>query len=103
MSRSMRSLLFLAALVPLYAASPDGAMLFRTNCAFCHGSDGHGGRGPSLVSARVVQNTSDDAIKGILKNGIPGTGMPSFDMESDEIDAVVAAVRRLAGGRVQAS
>jgi putative heme-binding domain-containing protein len=96
-------LVFTAALTPAHAAGPDGAFLFRTNCAFCHGSDGHGGRGPSLVSARIVQNTSDEAIKNIVKNGIPGTGMSSFDMESDEIDAVVAEVRALSGGQAPAT
>lgn len=80
-----------------------GTLLFRSNCAFCHGPDGHGGRGPSLVSARVVQNTSDEALKTTAKNGIPGTGMPGFDLESDEIDAVVAAVRHLSDGHAAAA
>jgi putative heme-binding domain-containing protein len=80
-----------------------GGALFRSNCAFCHGPEGRGGRGPSLISARIVQNTTDDAMKSIVKSGIPGTGMPSFDLESDELDAVVAAVRHFSGGHVAAA
>lgn len=95
------SALLFAAVLPLAYAEDRlaaGAALFRSNCAFCHGPDGSGGRGPSLISARIVRNTTDEAMKGIVKNGIPGTGMPGFDLESDEIDAVVAAVRHLSNG-----
>ena len=89
-------------LIPvLSAAEQPGAAPFLSNCAFCHGVTGLGGRGPSLVSAKIVQNTSDDAIKNIIKNGIPGTGMPAFDLEQEDRDAIVLYIRRFSGGEVK--
>lgn len=86
----------------LFAADPaPGAATFLSNCAFCHAVNGRGGRGPSLVSARVVQNTSDDAIKAIVKNGIPGTGMPAFEFETDELNGLVLYIRHLGGGGIK--
>ncbi len=79
------------------AAPPPGESLFLSNCAFCHAVNGHGGRGPSLVSVRVTQNTTDDAIKNIIKAGIPGTGMPGFDLEPDDLNFLVAYIRNLGG------
>ena len=93
----------LALAARLCAADPPGAAPFLSNCAFCHGIDGRGGRGPSLVSARIVQNTSDDAIKTIIKNGIAGTGMPAFDMEQEDRDAIVLYIRHLGGSGVKTS
>lgn len=88
--------------VSMFGADPvPGAATFLSNCAFCHAVNGRGGRGPSLVSARVVQNTSDDAIKAIVKNGIPGTGMPAFDIETDELEPLVLYIRHLGGGGVK--
>ncbi len=81
----------------LHAADSPGAAVFLSNCSFCHGVSGRGGRGPSLVSTRIAQNTSDDAIRNIIRNGIPGTGMPAFDMEPEDRDAVVLFIRHLAG------
>jgi cytochrome c oxidase cbb3-type subunit 3 len=86
----------------LHAADQPGEAPFLSNCAFCHGVSGRGGRGPSLVSARIIQNTSDDAIKNIIKNGIPGTSMPAFDMEQEDREAIVLYIRHLGGGGVKA-
>jgi cytochrome c oxidase cbb3-type subunit 3 len=80
-----------------------GKGLFRSNCAFCHGLSGAGGRGPSLVSVSVSQNTTDEALKTIIHNGISGTTMPSFDsMQGDELAYLVAFIRSLAASGVKA-
>ena len=76
-------------------ALEEGKAVFRSNCAFCHGLTGRGGRGPNLVSGRLG---SDDEVKRIVKAGVPGTTMPSFEaMEADELDALVKYLRFLAG------
>ncbi len=85
------------------AAGPPGQAPFLSNCAFCHGANGSGGRGPSLVSARIVRNTDDATIKNIIKNGLPGTGMPGFDMEQEDRDAIVLYIRHLGGSNVSHS
>jgi putative heme-binding domain-containing protein len=78
-------------------AADTGTDIYRANCAFCHGLEGRGGRGPSLVSAHVQQETSDDALKTIIHGGISGTGMPAFDLEPQDLDALVHAIRHLGG------
>jgi len=90
---------FLPFLNPLQAADEQakGPGVFRGNCAFCHGMSGRGGRGPSLVSTRVTQSLTDDQLRDIVQKGIPGTGMPAFEMESDDLDALVKHIRGLSG------
>ena len=79
----------------------SGKSLFRSNCAFCHGVTGEGGRGPTLVGAHVAQNTSDAELKTIVRQGIPGTSMPAFDsIEGDDLDKLVVHIRSLASSGV---
>ena len=75
----------------------DGKATFRSNCAFCHGLTGTGGRGPALNTGHFMHGSADDDIKGVIKNGVPGTTMPSFEFEKDELDHVVGYVRSLSG------
>ena len=79
----------------------SGKAVFRSNCAFCHGVNGAGGRGPTLIGARVAQNTSDAELKTIVKQGIAGTSMPAFDdMDDDDLDHLVAHIRSLSSSGV---
>lgn len=82
----------------------SGKAIFRSNCAFCHGVTGEGGRGPSLVTARVSQSTSDTDLKTIVRKGIAGTSMPAFDsIEGDDLDKLVDHIRSLASSGVKSS
>jgi putative heme-binding domain-containing protein len=93
--------------VPAYAQSPfdaltaadlvDGERLFRLHCARCHGIDGAGGEGSNLVRAKLKYAPDDDALVGILSDGIPGTGMPSFWTLNEEQAVRVAAYVRSLG------
>jgi cytochrome c oxidase cbb3-type subunit 3 len=75
----------------------SGKAIFRSNCAFCHGVTGEGGRGPSLVTTRILQGTSDTDLKTIVRKGIAGTSMPAFDsIEGDDLEKLVAHIRSLA-------
>jgi cytochrome c oxidase cbb3-type subunit 3 len=71
----------------------DGKATFRANCAFCHGLTGAGGRGPALNQGRFQHGSSEDEIKAVIQNGVPGTNMASFDLEKDELTHLVAYVR----------
>lgn len=77
----------------------DGARLFPTNCGSCHGLDGHGGeRAPDIAGRREIQKLSDAALAKIIREGIPGTGMPPFrTLGSVKIQALVRHLRRLQG------
>jgi cytochrome c oxidase cbb3-type subunit 3 len=74
----------------------SGKALFRSNCAFCHGVTGVGGRGPSLLTARVAQGTSDSDLERIIQKGIAGTSMPAFEsIEGDDLNKLIAHIRSL--------
>lgn len=84
------------------AASAEGKALFRSNCAFCHGLTGLGGRGPNLAGARVAA-LPDSALQGIIKNGIPGTTMPAFEgFDAAELGQLIGFLRALGSGPVTA-
>ena len=98
----MKLLVFLIPLTSYAQADiglEQGKAVFRSNCAFCHGLTGGGGRGPNLVTSLLTHQDSDDPIKGVVKNGVPGTTMPSFsNMPDDEMSNLVAYLRTLARG-----
>lgn len=72
--------------------NPEGEALYRSNCAFCHGVTGKGGRGPDLTGRRNM-GSSDAEVKALIKNGIPGTTMPAFgDFAPDDLERLVAFV-----------
>ncbi len=77
----------------LQASIEQGDKLFGTECAACHGGDGHqltdAGRWMFPRAADLtspdVQQYSDRELFWIVKNGIRFSGMPAFDaVESDE-------------------
>lgn len=69
-----------------------GQQLFRSNCAFCHGSDARGGEtGPNLVRDQVVlADQNGEHIATIVQNGIPARGMPKFALSTAEIADIAA-------------
>jgi len=69
-----------------------GEAIFNSNCAFCHGTDGSGGRGPSLRASLRTGNLDAD-IAQVIRNGIPGTAMPKFSLEDDEMQSLVMHVQ----------
>src|SRR5260370_18160977 len=81
----------------------DGKATLRSNCAFCPGLPGGGGRGPGLSSGRFVHGSADDDIKNVIKSGVPGTTMPAFEFEKDELDRLVAYLRTLSASSGKAA
>jgi mono/diheme cytochrome c family protein len=70
------------------AAVERGRELYNNNnCAFCHGKDIRGGDGgPSLQrSAIVLTDKRGEKIGVVVKNGVPGTRMPAFELTDAEI------------------
>jgi alcohol dehydrogenase (cytochrome c) len=73
-----------------------GACIFRKRCTGCHGSDGWGGlHGPSLNRSGYKHGDSDLAIYKVLRDGVPGTAMPSAALPPRELLQIVAHVRTL--------
>jgi mono/diheme cytochrome c family protein len=87
----------------------EGASLYGTYCAACHGPRGEGMRFPgttafpAIASPGFLSLASDDFIKATVQKGRPGRRMPAWGekeggLRPREVDAVVAHVRRLGGG-----
>src|SRR5438094_3688530 len=68
-----------------------GQQLFKSNCSFCHGSDGRGGEtGPNLVRDQVVlADQHGELIAPVVQNGIPSR-MPKLTLSATEIADIAA-------------
>lgn len=76
-------------------AHVDGAALFTTHCAACHGARGRGGVGVPLALNDFLKHSSDEFIAMTIRVGRPGRVMPSFwYLTEREIQAIVATIRR---------
>jgi len=68
-----------------------GKKAFEGNCAFCHGQDATGGRGPDLVRSALVAHDKDgDLIGPVIRNGRPKKGMPALHLNDTEIKDIAA-------------
>ena len=77
-----------------------GAMLFRSQCAGCHGPDGAGtGAGPTLVSGAYTHGGSDEALFRTISKGLPGSSMPAFSFSGLQVWELVTWLRALAIAR----
>jgi mono/diheme cytochrome c family protein len=75
-------------------AAANGAQLYKSNCAGCHGGNGDGGVGPQLSDGRVTSAFGDAASEiPFVRRG--ASGMPAFDgqMSDAELQAVVDFTR----------
>lgn len=73
--------------------SEEGAKLYRTRCAMCHGHDGVGDRGPPLNRPAYTHGNADWVVYRIVERGISGTGMPPAGLSETQIWQVVAFLR----------
>jgi cytochrome c oxidase cbb3-type subunit III len=72
-------------------AAERGQKTYAANCAFCHGEDATGGRGPDLVrSPLVAHDKAGDQIGPVILNGRPSKGMPPLHMSDAQIKDVAA-------------
>ena len=53
----------------------EGMAAFRANCAYCHGMDGRGARGPDLTGIYASGHT-EESLYPLVRAGVPGTEMP---------------------------
>ncbi len=87
----------------------DGATLYGTYCAACHGPNGEGMRFPGMTAFPAIGNPDflaiapDGFVRETVRRGRPGRRMPAWGqsdggLRPDEIDAVVAHVRAFGDG-----
>jgi hypothetical protein len=75
---------------PSLIGNPEnGEELYERNCSECHGSDGMGGIGPSIVEE--VREEDDEEIWEVIFEG--EDGMPPFTLMPQEVADIVAWLR----------
>lgn len=72
-----------------------GERTYRTQCSYCHGPRGEGGRGATLARPRLVHAPDDAAMFKVIADGIPDSEMPGHWLTAHEIWQLVAFVRTL--------
>ena len=100
--RMTRHILPITILAALLAAAPQasaqgdqpGRGQFETSCAGCHGGDGAGGEHAPSIIARVF-DLDDAHLAGVIRNGLPTRGMPSFQMSDSEMNVLIRFLRTL--------
>src|SRR4051812_2030182 len=82
----IRYVLFAVCVTQLTAQTIDsGKEQYLARCSGCHGEDGSGGgHGPAIVNIRQVRD--------VILKGIPGAGMPAFQLSDGETNAIAAYV-----------
>ncbi len=96
---SIVCLLFVFAAMRLLAQGGQDAGMrqFGASCGGCHGADGSGSvKGPAIATLPRVVALSDADLIQIVRDGVPGKGMPAFKQLGDQkIEAVVQYLRTL--------
>ena len=88
-------LLAIAALAFAQSEIDEGAQVYQTNCVVCHGPDGDAVPGIDFVKGRFKRVAQDSDIAKFVTGGIPGTGMPPFELRIREVTALLAYFRFL--------
>ncbi len=78
-----------------FAQAPaPGRRQFERICARCHGGDGNGGElGPGIVTRLFAR--SDQELAALVRDGLPGAGMPGFPLPDEDMRALVGFLRTL--------
>ena len=70
-----------------------GRRAYEARCVACHGADGTGaGHGPAIVDIRQPRASTAKALRDLIRNGIPESGMPPFSLPDSELDAIVSYI-----------
>ncbi|MDX1978961.1 MAG: PQQ-binding-like beta-propeller repeat protein [Bryobacteraceae bacterium] len=87
-------LFWLLAIPTLFAQSPTGQLHYNRLCAACHGGDGNGGeRAPGIVEKLLSR--PDNQLAALIRNGLPGAGMPPAILDGQPMAELLAFLRTL--------
>ena len=70
---------------PTPEALQEGMAAFRANCAYCHGMNARGARGPDLTGV-FASGATEEGLFRLVRRGIPGTEMPPAGVFLQEPD-----------------
>src|SRR5271165_1757356 len=78
----------------------DPVVLYKQNCAGCHGADGKLGPAPPIADPVYLAIVDDDTLRKVVSKGRPGTPMSAFAqseggmLTSKQVDAIVKGMRQ---------
>jgi cytochrome c oxidase cbb3-type subunit III len=81
------------------SATSDFGVLYRANCAGCHGADGKGGAAIAIADPVYLAIVDDATLRHVASNGIKGTSMPAFAQSAGgmltdkQIDTIARGIR----------
>lgn len=88
------------------AMAADGAAIYKSKCAMCHGADGQGTvMGNAFKDNKFIESGSEKILTEVILSGRYGAakkykeftmGMPAQKLSDAEVSAVVAHLRSLA-------
>lgn len=79
---------------PRAGVAVPGRPQYDNNCSACHGGDAAGGElAPSILFR--LGNRTDAELAEIIRTGIPGRGMPAFNLGTQELNDLIAFLRTL--------
>lgn len=92
-----RSLMLLAAfaLASSMAWAQDGAALYKSKCAACHGAMGEGKVGPSLQKTALTKQQIDDLLTKGAEGKKPPHGKAVSGLTADQAAAIATYVGTL--------
>jgi putative heme-binding domain-containing protein len=70
-----------------------GARVYAALCIGCHGPTGAGVGGVDLRQGPLPRASTEAALAAVLASGIPGTGMPAFRLNPNDLRMIVAFIR----------
>ena len=74
----------------------NGARLYQSSCAGCHGPNGDMVPGIELQRGQFRRATNDSEIMRLIQSGIPGTTMPPSSFTDAQAGSIVAFLRTAA-------
>jgi cytochrome c oxidase cbb3-type subunit III len=78
----------------------DPVVLYKQNCAGCHGADGKLGPAPPIGDPVYLAIVDDDALRTAISKGRPGTAMSAFAesaggmLTDKQINAIIQGMRQ---------
>jgi cytochrome c oxidase cbb3-type subunit 3 len=72
-----------------------GSTVYASQCTNCHGPNGDQVSGVDLRSGRFRNTASDEDLRRIVTNGIPGTSMPGRRLDPPDMVGLIAYLRNM--------
>jgi putative heme-binding domain-containing protein len=78
--------------------------IYAVQCALCHGAESQGGEyGPALAGNSDLSGKSAAWLHDVIKNGIPSGGMPAFDLNPADLNALARWIESMNVSATQSS